>query len=128
MRSLDTNVLLRFILLDDDAQLASVRPLFNEPVAVCATVLNEIYWVLSSTYGFDRGRICDAFDGLFDLPSVSGPPHVAWAIENCRAGADFADAMHLATSLGSDAFVTFDRALHRRLAPTAPVAVELLDA
>jgi hypothetical protein len=36
--------------------------------------------------------------------------------------------MHLATSLGSDAFVTFDRALHRRLAPTAPVAVELLDA
>lgn len=54
MKSVDTNVLVRFILGDDPEQSAQAEAIVKEGVFVPITVLLELGWVLGSRYGLDR--------------------------------------------------------------------------
>jgi predicted nucleic-acid-binding protein len=128
MRSLDTNVVLRGILGDDPNQTVPARAALGQPAFLSASVLAELFWVLTSNYNYDRTAACNTVQSIIDIPTIATMPGVDWALEHARAGADFADAIHVLASSNAEAFLTFDRALHRRLGPTAPVAVELLDA
>ena len=63
MSSLDTNVLMRWLVDDDAAQNARVQKLFDSIRAdhgtlfVPSTVMLELEWVLRSRYRFDKMRI-----------------------------------------------------------------------
>lgn len=117
MRSaVDTNVLLRFLVDDGSEHVASARRIFaKELVFVPLSVMLESEWVLRSNFGFGRSQICDAFDRLLGLDTVTIQEigTVEDALSSMRDGMDFADALHLYSSASCEVFYTFDKKLIR---------------
>ncbi len=72
MIGLDTNVLVRFLVRDDEGQFDRARRLLKreansgEPVLISLLVLLETEWVLRSRYGLEKPEILGAFSGLLD--------------------------------------------------------------
>lgn len=117
MISVDTNVLVRLLTNDDPKQGAIAARLFSrEDIHVSKTVLLETAWVLRSAYELSEGVIRDALERLVAAPSVTveDPPAVARALGWYAAGMDFADALHLSSSVDSTRFSTFDKRLAKR--------------
>jgi predicted nucleic-acid-binding protein len=129
MIALDTSLLARLLLRDDRRQHARVVQLlasqqdFTAPVSV----MLELVWVLEvndcSTQDVVRG-----LNLLLGLPNFK--PQQADALRQAllgyAQGLDFADALHLASSHGSQELATFDKAFARkaaRLGWVPPVAV-----
>ena len=81
MKGLDTNVLIRFLVRDDEDQAQTVRTLFieaekkQETLFVPLSVTLEVIWVLSSAYGYSRDEIVNALGGLLVLPTFEMEEH-----------------------------------------------------
>ena len=117
MIAIDTNVVVRLVVADDPRQTAAARRLLEaETVMVCTTVLLESEWVLRSAYGLSQERACKALKSFCGLSAVclNDEERVAQAFDLCEGGMDFADALHVAAAVGSEAFATFDRALRKK--------------
>jgi predicted nucleic-acid-binding protein len=116
--ALDTNVVVRFLTRDDPGQAMRAKALIETGAAfVPRTVVLETEWVLRTIYRFKRDAIAAGLTKLLGLPGVEieDRPTVARALDWCRQGLDFADALHLASSVQAQAFATFDRALQRKV-------------
>ena len=122
MRGVDTNVLLRLVLLDDEDQARTVERLVkrlskqSEPLYVASIVLCEFCWVLRSGYGRTRTEIAGAVEQLLasDLVIAEHPDECRGAANLYREGrGDFADCLIglIHQSAGCRDTVTFDRAL-----------------
>ena len=76
MLGLDTNVLVRFLVRDDEAQFDKARKLIKREVVtgrrvfVSQLVLLETEWVLRSRYGLPKIEIIVAISGLLDATDV----------------------------------------------------------
>jgi predicted nucleic-acid-binding protein len=124
MIGLDTNVLLRLIVRDDDAQRALanefVTTLTRErPGFITHLVLAELEWVLARSYGFPRDARLAVIQSLVaarELEFEDGES-VVRALALAEEGADFADALISASGelFGVTETVTFDRAAAQRL-------------
>ncbi len=117
MTTIDTNVLVRVLVRDDEAAYAQARALVSQgTIVVVSTVLLEAEWVLRSTYGMAKERVLETFSAFLALPGVEArePVIVDQAIGWSRAGLDFADALHLAQTAAGDVFATFDNTLRKR--------------
>ncbi|HGY56056.1 MAG TPA: PIN domain-containing protein [Caldithrix abyssi] len=74
MKGLDTNVLIRFLIGDDERQAAKVHKLFTETekrkqrLFVPNVVILEMLWVLESVYSVPREDILDAIEALNYMP------------------------------------------------------------
>ena len=123
MTSLDTNILVRYLVDDDVDQSAAVRALAGtltaeKPAFVCREVIVELVWVLERSYGFSRDAISTA---LLDMLSSEGivletSDDVARAALGYRRGdADFSDLMIAAASRreGALPLYTFDQRASR---------------
>jgi len=117
--SLDTNVLIRFIVRDDDQQAQIVARLLerygkkSQSLFVPVTVVLELEWVLRSRYKFDKSAVILALSSL--LMTIELVFESEGAIEQALAsyedsGADYADCLHLALVSREKAlpFLTFD--------------------
>ncbi|MDP2880099.1 MAG: type II toxin-antitoxin system VapC family toxin [Azonexus sp.] len=119
MIALDTNVLARFLLRDDEAQYKAAAALLTKArhYTTPPTVLIELVWVLEST-DCDRATIAHALRLLFNLPNFEPLEFdaVLRALNGYEAGMDFADAMHLALSgkAKAESFITSDKAFAKR--------------
>ncbi len=72
MIAVDTNVLVRLIVRDDDVQARRAPALFEQnEIYVCKTVLLETEWVLRFSYKLDGATILDALKGAVGLPRVN---------------------------------------------------------
>ena len=76
MLGIDTNVLVRFLVRDDESQFEKARKLIKREVAagrrvfVSQLVLLETEWVLRSRYGLSKIEIIAAISGLLDAVDV----------------------------------------------------------
>jgi predicted nucleic-acid-binding protein len=114
MISIDTNVVVRFLVADDIAQFARAKRLVESAqVFVPLTVLLESEWVLRDKYETPKGAVVAALRGLAKLPTVvvEDRSRALRALDWAEAGMDFADALHLAGSAACSAFASFDRKL-----------------
>lgn len=114
MLAVDTNVVVRLLVNDDERQGAKARALFESgDVWIGATVLLEVAWVLESVYGLDAVEAAEALDRLLGLPNVrvENPGAIATALAAAKQGMDLADALHLCRAPEDVEFATFDRAL-----------------
>lgn len=120
MIGLDTNVLVRFFVADDEEQSARAARLIesrctsDDPGHVDRVALCELFWVLARGYGYQRADIGRVVAGLLDSGDILVEDHDAvrealGAYQ--RSGADFADALigHVNLARGCDATATFDR-------------------
>lgn len=129
MISVDTNVLARLIVNDDAAQGKRAAALLHrEEIFIAKTVLLELEWVLRGAYKIERATILKALLGVLGLPNViaEDSARIAAALRDYEAGLDFADALHLSSSIEADRFVTFDEKLCKRAKALKSVEVALL--
>ncbi|AMK26876.1 type II toxin-antitoxin system VapC family toxin [Sphingomonadaceae bacterium G21617-S1] len=117
----DTNVLLRLVLADDEAQgLAAVEAMENASlVAISVHSLCELAWVLERLYKKARSEIATAIRGVIEAENVVvNRPAVDAGLAVLDAGGDFADGVIAFDGqwLGGETFVSFDK-----------TAVKLLD-
>jgi len=119
MIGIDTNVLVRYLVRDDQAQFDKARRLINreliqgESVLVNLVVLLETEWVLRSRYELLKAEIIAAFSSLLDAAELTfeDEPSVEQAVYTWRdASAEFADCLIGARNLGLGcrATATFD--------------------
>ncbi len=130
MRSaVDTNLVVRWIIGDDPEQTGRATAVFEQETYISLTVLIETVWVLSGRrYGLNRTLVADLLDRIVRARSVTieHEASLPWAIDRYRAGADFADMIHLIAAATADRFVTFDRRLVTQAGEIAPLAIETL--
>ncbi len=117
MIALDTNLLVRLLLRDDEAQHAKVVALLNTDDLFTApvTVFLELVWVLEA-HDCKPQEIAAGLSLLLGLTNFK-PPHaqvVRTALAAYAKGVDFADALHVCISAGDHAFKTFDKRFVRR--------------
>jgi predicted nucleic-acid-binding protein len=119
MLGVDTNVLVRFLVRDDEAQFEKARKLIKREVAagrcvfVNQLVLLETEWVLRSRFSLPKNRIVEAISGLLDAADVQfeDEPAVEEALFTWKdSTADFADCLIGARNrrLGCRATASFD--------------------
>lgn len=114
MVAVDTNVVVRLLTLDDDKQGARAKRLFSSNrIFLPKTVLLETEWVLRRLYKFERDQVTDALRNLIALETLQteDPQASRLALDWADEGLDFADALHLASSLAVGRFATFDAKL-----------------
>ncbi len=123
MTSLDTNVIVRYLVGDDAEHAEAARALLEgltpgNPGFICREVVIEVAWVLERSYGFARSRVAEALMDLTASDSlvVENSDEVAAAAHRYRqGGAGFSDLMILAAAerAGATPLHTFDRRLAR---------------
>ena len=120
MKAIDTNVLIRFLVKDDNKQAETVYHLFKktesskEALFVPITVLLETVWVLQSVYDIPREEILDSINELLLMPILEFEAQsavlnfVSFAKET---NVDLSDILiaHSALSAGCESVLTFDK-------------------
>ena len=117
MIAVDTSVLVRVLTRDEPAQVRkALRRLRGQEVWLSKTVLLETEWVLRYSYGLSPPVVAHALQRLLGYPRarIEDRQGVVLALEGYVAGLDFADALHVASAVDADRFLTFDRTLARR--------------
>lgn len=119
MRAVDTNVLVRLAVRDDDRQVAAAEGFVANGAWVSQLVLLEFVWVLTSVYGFGRPEVSRAVEILLNHAhlTIEASETVVAALEQYRrsAGPAFSDCLVLeaARKAGHLPLGTFDRDLGR---------------
>jgi len=122
MIAVDTNVLARLLVKDDDAQTRKAVELIRRLDAegtrarVSVVAMCELVWVLRSCYGFGRELIARTLQQVLAARQLAfdSPDRLSRALRAFEAGkGDIADYMirEDAQAAGCDAVATFDRAL-----------------
>ena len=119
MLGLDTNVLIRYLVRDDQLQYEKARRLIarelmkGEPVLVSLLVLLETEWVLRSRYELGKAQRVMTISALLDTADLAFEDEAS--IENAlyswkESTADFADCLIEARNcrLGCKGTATFD--------------------
>jgi len=119
MLGIDTNVLVRFLVRDDETQFEKARKLIKYEVAagrrifVNQLVLMETEWVLRSRYAVPKSQIIEVISGLLAASDIQfeDEPAIEEALFIWKdSTADFADYLIAAKNrrMGCRATATFD--------------------
>lgn len=120
MKAIDTNVLIRFLIKDDNEQAEIVYRLFKkaestkEMLFVPIAVVLETVWVLETVYNIPRQEILDSINELLLMPILAFEAQSA--IINFVSSAketkiDLSDILiaHSALFAGCECILTFDK-------------------
>ena len=119
MLGIDTNVLVRFLVRDNEAQFDKARKLIKREISagrrvfINQLVLMETEWVLRSRYAVTKHQIIEVFSGLLEADDIQfeDEPTIEEALFLWRdSAADFADCLIGAKNrrLGCRATASFD--------------------
>jgi predicted nucleic-acid-binding protein len=127
--AIDTNVLVRYLTEDDEAQAEAAAKIIEAASAVLVStlVLAETTWVLRRAYKHSPTEVAAALRGFIDAQGVEVDEAAAESgLRFLEQGGDFADGIiaHEAKRHRCDCLVTFDR----NFAQLSNGAVTLLEA
>ena len=120
MFGIDTNVLVRLLVRDNDAQVRAAERFIathcsaGDSGFVSRVVIAEVAWVLKDYYDYDRTQVAEAIRGLLNVSELeldaSDDVHAALR-EFENSSAEFTDCLiaRTNTSAGCAHTVTFDR-------------------
>jgi len=120
MKAIDTNVLVRFLLKDDEQQAEAAYRVFKQAEAdrqalfIPMLVVLETVWVLESVYAIKRQEILDSVEELLLMPVLEFETQSAIRnfVSSARENkADLSDLLiaHSARFSGCECVLTFDR-------------------
>lgn len=127
MISIDTSIVLRYLLKDDPAlSPRSLEIISGNDCFVTRAALTEVVYTLESYYRSSRVEISRALDALLSVQRITVEDRAVTerAVSWYKEGMDFGDAMIAASSHGSARVETFDRdfaRLARKLRTAPPV-------
>jgi len=112
--TVDTNVLVRAVVRDDERQARTAAKLLKEAelIAVTLPCLCEFVWVLRRVYNFGQQDISAALEALLNASNVAVNRSAADAgLAILNEGGDFADGLiaYEGNWLGGETFVSFDK-------------------
>jgi predicted nucleic-acid-binding protein len=112
--TVDTNVLIRAIVQDDENQAAIASRVLREAelVVIPNVVLCEMVWVLRRLYGFATGEVAEALKVIASTENVElNRSTFAAGMAMLENGGDFADGViaNEGQWLGGEVFVSFDK-------------------
>jgi predicted nucleic-acid-binding protein len=121
MAALDTNILIRYLVKDDDQQLAAAKKLIQtavkagETLFVPITVTLELEWVLRTNFKFNKEQVTITLSSLLASAELTFESEAAAEIALAlykKSSADFSDCVHIALAhlAGENPMWTFDRA------------------
>lgn len=124
MIAIDTNIIIRFLVKDDEAQAKKVYELFSKcekeksNIYVSVLVLLEAIWVLESAYELTREDIIGAYKNLLLVPIFKFQNHQSiqnFIVDAENSSYDLSDLLILHSSIGKDIerLVTFDKKLSK---------------
>ena len=119
MKGLDTNVIIRFLVRDDESQWQQADQYINQalenhqPCLINNIVLCEVVWVLRSRYKISRDQIIAILENLLNtnIFVFENPDQITWAINQMKSGnADFSDYLIVRQNQqsGCDETASFD--------------------
>jgi predicted nucleic-acid-binding protein len=120
--AVDTNVLVRYIAWDDDAQARKAEGLIERAdiVVIPTVVLCETVWVLGRAYRYKPDEMAQVLSDLIASSNVEVDRAAAEAgLAMLARGRDFADGAveHEALERDCAEFATFDEEFAERLSP-----------
>lgn len=97
MVGVDTNVLLRLLVVDDERQHAAAKAFFaqrspQDPAFIGSVVLAETVWILRRRLGYSRSAVEDTIRSLLESPELV-------IEEGARLSQELAEASTLKTSI-----------------------------
>ena len=123
----DTNLLIRWIVWDDEAQATKVQSLIDrlptKKILIADIVIAEIVWVLKSVYKLEKNDIAQAVDLIISNPKFSLNQKLfdlildPWKDQNSISFADFM-IWGYAQLENSSTLYTFDQKLAKNLENT----------
>ena len=120
--AVDTNVLVRYIVWDDESQARKAEELIEsaDTIVLSTIVLCEAVWVLSKAYRYKNGEIVEVITDLIGSSNVEVDRAAAEAgLSMLVRSGDFADGVieHEAMKKGCSQLATFDEEFAERLSP-----------
>jgi len=120
MKGIDTNILVRFLVGDDELQAKKVYTIFKNSEAnqselfVPLLVILELVWVLGSVYKIKRNDIIDSISDLLLMPILKFEQQSAlqqFIYAAPKSSHDLSDLIiaHSAKEQGCKTVMTFDR-------------------
>ena len=118
MIAVDTNVLIRFAIVDNQEQSRRVRTFFAarsaaDPALVSVIVLAELWWTMTTTFKRSQAEVREFVRGLATLDGIVLSHHdlVTAALNRTESGAGFTDALvsEMNREFGARETVTFDK-------------------
>ena len=120
MKAIDTNILIRFLVGDNELQAKKVYSIFKEAESkkkeffVPLLVVLEMIWVLESAYDIARTEILDSISDLLLMPifKFDQPSALQQLIHSAQGNTyDLSDLLiaHSAKSNGCEAVINFDK-------------------
>ena len=119
MRAVDTNLLVRLLANDNEAQVRVAEEFIAAGAWIPHVVLAEAIWVLASAFDLSRAKLAEAIEMLLNHKSlaIQDSEAVVAALASFRqyAGVEFSDCLALETArrAGHLPFGTFDRRFSR---------------
>ncbi|MEW6077593.1 MAG: PIN domain-containing protein [Thermodesulfobacteriota bacterium] len=124
MKAVDTNVIIRFLVRDDEKQAQAVYRLFKtvetnrDMLLVPLLVVLEAIWVLEAVYSISRRNILDSLETLLLMPILKfeAQPAIRQFIVAARdSNVELSDLLIAAAARvdGCDRIFTFDKAACR---------------
>jgi predicted nucleic-acid-binding protein len=112
--TVDTNILVRAVVRDDQKQARTAAKILKEAelIAVSLPCLCEFVWVLRRVYNFAQKDISDAIEALLNASNVvANRPAVDAGLAVLNEGGDFADGLiaYEGNWLGGEIFISFDK-------------------
>jgi predicted nucleic-acid-binding protein len=125
MIAVDTNLLLRLVVSDDNEQHEMAKTFFaarsaSDPAFVATIVMAEFAWVLTKRFGFPKDSVADLILALLRSPDlvIERPDLVAEAaLQSRKPKVGFSDAFiaQLALAQGCRSVMTFDKDAAKRI-------------
>ena len=120
MKAVDTNVLIRFLVKDDEQQAETIYRIFKqaesdkESLFVPLLVVLETIWVLESVYTIPRQEILDSINELLLMPILEFEAQSAvlsFVSSALETNIDLSDILiaHSARFSGCECVLTFDK-------------------
>lgn len=115
MNGLDTNVLIRYLVADDEAQAAKAkRYIESGPSYINCIVLCEVVWVLESAYGYDKEAVITVLERVLSTHEVEvedADVALATLHDYRRSSAGFTDCLigHRNAAHGCNETGSFDK-------------------
>ena len=112
--TVDTNILVRAVVRDDEKQARTASKLLKEAdlIAVSLPCLCEFVWVLLRVYNFGQQDVSAALEALLNASNVAvNRPAVDAGLAVLIEGGDFADGLiaYEGNWLGGETFISFDK-------------------